>query len=134
LVQVMLENDSEVCCCWKRFEKTPEDDTFASYSLDVSKVTSEEELLLIIEDLEISGAAYILYGVYMVVMLLIEIINVELFKKQTMLDEVFKTIYLVVFELKCSKKYQDLMVKNPKIRPEVISEWLKKMEHLMLQH
>jgi hypothetical protein len=70
----------------------------------------------------------------MVVMLLIEIINVELFKKQTMLDEVFKTIYLVVFELKCSKKYQDLMVKNPKIRPEGISEWLKKMEHLMLQH
>jgi predicted Zn-ribbon and HTH transcriptional regulator len=36
--------------------------------------------------------------------------------------------------LKCSKKFQDLMVKNPKIQPEVISEWLKKMEHLMLQH
>ena len=208
LVQRMLENDTEVCSL-KRFDKNPEDDTFASYSLNVSKVTSEEELLLVIEDLEVSGAACILYGdhkirktnafiywavatklrqsnvfrplpktllsptpvqelvfeskrefetfeqfnaltrqrkkhmstqaifvirrildqygfypnffvlqsnfhallkgwrdkelkpkkAFQIVMLLIEIINAEQFKKQPMLDDVIKTIYLIIFEL-----------------------------------
>jgi hypothetical protein len=62
LVQSMLVNDTEVCCLLKKFDKKPQDDSLASYSLDVCKVKSEEELLLIIEDLEISGAACILYG------------------------------------------------------------------------
>jgi hypothetical protein len=62
LVQRMLANHTEVCCLLKKFDQEPQDDSLAGYYLDVSKVTNKEELLVVIEDLEVTGAACILYG------------------------------------------------------------------------
>ena len=60
-VQHMLENDTEVCCSPKKFTKL-EDDSLGSFSVEVSQETTKDKLLVVIEELEFSGAACILYG------------------------------------------------------------------------
>ena len=60
-VQHMLENDTEVCCSPKKFTKL-EVDSLGSFSVEVSQETTKDKFLVVIEELEFSGAACILYG------------------------------------------------------------------------